>query len=93
MQKALPWLMGIAVLTLILLAWVGNEVHYRNCLTEAELRNPVAAHWKQGHRETTIGGVPLGQPQESRPAEPAHFVFYGQQDRDAALDHCSRWPF
>lgn len=93
MQKVPPGLIGIAVLALVLLAWIGGEVHYRNCLTEAELRNPVAARWKPGHRETTIGGVPLGQPQESGPAEPGHFVFNRQQDRDTALGQCSRWPF
>lgn len=94
MQKALAIALGAILVAFCLLAWIGGEVHYRNCLTGAELRHPVAGHWMPGHsEETSIGGGPLNQPPESRPAEPAHFVFYGQRDRDEALDQCSRWPF
>lgn len=94
MQRLVAVGVGAVVVLLLMLAWIGGEVHYRNCLTKAELSHPVAEHWMPGHpEETSIGGGPLNQPPESRPAEPAHFVFYGQQDRNAALNECSRWPF
>ena len=35
-----------ALLFFVLLAWIGGELHYRNCVTEAELRYPVA--YRQG---------------------------------------------
>ncbi|HXR29884.1 MAG TPA: hypothetical protein VN752_01925 [Solirubrobacterales bacterium] len=98
MQKLVAVGAGAVVVLLLLLAWIGGEVRYRNCLTEAELRNPIAAKWKPGHPGTAgegIGGHPLGTPApppEPEPPEPAHFAFYGQKDRDAALNQCSHWP-
>lgn len=81
------------VVGVLLLAWIGGEIHYRNCITEAELRNPVAARWKPGYSGGGIGGYKLGEsPPEPRPSEPAHYAFYGQRDRSEALDQCSRWP-
>jgi hypothetical protein len=36
-------LAAAGVIALLLLSWIGGELHYRNCLAEAELRHPVAA--------------------------------------------------
>jgi hypothetical protein len=34
---------GLAgLIGLLLLAWIGGELHYRSCLAEVELRHPVA---------------------------------------------------
>jgi hypothetical protein len=65
------------VIALVLLAWIGGELHYRNCLQNAELRYPVA--YQPGPA--------------NRFADPhAHFVFYKQAQRDRAIFGCSRWP-
>jgi ABC-type phosphate transport system auxiliary subunit len=54
----------VAVIGLVLLAWIGGELHYRNCITEADLRYPAAAgttvgpatKLEQERRSDAIGG-------------------------------------
>jgi hypothetical protein len=91
MQKVLAIAIGAVLVVFCLLAWIGSEAHYRSCLTEAELRHPVAAHWMPGNLEEGEGIG--GPPSAPGPPESPHFAFYGQRDRDAALDQCSHWPF
>jgi hypothetical protein len=31
----------VALIGIVLLAWIGGELHYRNCVTDAEYRYPV----------------------------------------------------
>ncbi|HEX6227904.1 MAG TPA: hypothetical protein VFZ41_00390 [Solirubrobacterales bacterium] len=46
-SQAVALAIGLAgLIGLLLLAWIGGELHYRSCLTEAELRHPVA--YQQG---------------------------------------------
>ena len=72
---------GTAVIALCLLAWIGGELHYRNCLQGVELRYPVAYQQPTSRTETQFGIGP--QP---------HFVFYEKPQRDRAISSCSRWP-
>jgi hypothetical protein len=74
-----------AVIALVLLAWVGGELHYGNCLANAELRYPAA------YGPTRSGNVYLEATGEGR-SGPPRFVFYDRAHRSAAIDDCSRWP-
>lgn len=38
----------VAVIGLVLLAWIGGELHYRNCVTAAEYRHPVPTAMRGG---------------------------------------------
>lgn len=79
--------LGISVATgavlgaLCLLAWIGGELHYRNCLQAADLRYPVAFQQPTSETETQFGIGP--QP---------HFVFHDEENRSGAISNCSRWP-
>ena len=86
-------LLSICVLAgLALLAWIGGELHYGNCLTSAELHYPVAyepgkkpnAETENPFLEKSLSG--------SSPGAVAHFAFYHQAQRNQALAACSRWP-
>ena len=39
-KAAIVSLIAVVVVALALLAWIGGEYHYRNCLTEVEVRYP-----------------------------------------------------
>ena len=54
---------SVAVIALCLLAWIGGELHYRNCLQSVELRYPVASSEGNG-----LGGgwPPDGQARRDR---------------------------
>lgn len=68
---------GLALLAAASLAWIGGEMHYRNCLQSVELRYPVS--YQSGP--------------ENQYADPrAHFAFYKKAQRDQAISSCSRWP-
>jgi hypothetical protein len=67
---------------LALLAWIGGELHYRNCLASVELRYPGAYQ---------MDGKEPGQYGDWRTVPP-HFVFYREADRNNAIASCSRWP-
>ena len=84
MARVLTAATTIAVLsTLGLLAWIGGEMHYRNCLANVELRYPVA------YRQVE-GGNPLNPYLDIGPQP--HFVFHERADRNEAIAGCSRWP-
>lgn len=75
----------LALCLFALLAWIGGELHYRNCLANAELRYPVAY---QPGRGNGFGENPWAAGDEPR----AHFAFYKKAQRDRAIAGCSRWP-
>ncbi len=42
---------GLAgLIVVLLLVWIGGELHYRNCLAEVELRHPVAVQGGDAQR-------------------------------------------
>jgi hypothetical protein len=53
-----------AVIAIVLLAWIGGELHYRSCITAADLRYPAtagsgggpAARLERERRDAAIGG-------------------------------------
>lgn len=74
---------AVAIAVLALLTWIGGELHYRNCLTSAELRYPVA--YQQGEPGS-------GRNSYLRAAQGGSFVFYERENRNEAIAGCSRWP-
>jgi hypothetical protein len=40
-KAAIVAIAAVVVIALALLVWIGGEYHYRNCLTEVEVRYPV----------------------------------------------------
>lgn len=78
-----PALASACVLgVLALLAWIGGELHYRNCLANVELHYPVA-YMPDGKEPGQYG---------SWRAIPPHFAFYRGPERGEAIASCSRWP-
>jgi hypothetical protein len=76
-----------AVAILALLAWIGGEMHYRNCLSSVEMHYPVAYHEVAAENAyTQAADESLGIGPQSR------FIFYRQPDRNKAIAACSRWP-
>jgi hypothetical protein len=79
------WIVGAVVGLLSIIAvgllWVGGEVHYRNCLAQADLLYPVA--FQQATDETNTQFEIGPQPE---------FVFHDSVRRAEALNDCSRWP-
>jgi hypothetical protein len=75
---------GAALLiALVLLGWIGGELHYRNCLSEVNLRHPVGYSPARGNPANPY----------SSGSGPATFSFYpNKQARDEALNACSRLP-
>lgn len=72
---------AVAVLAaLCLAAWIGGELHYRNCLQGVELRYGSGGG---------LGGYGSRLREESNPWAPGGNV-RGQRDR--AISSCSRWP-
>lgn len=67
------------------LVWIGGELHYRNCLQNAELRYPAAY---QPGRGNGYGENLWAAGDEPR----AHFAFYKRTERSQAISGCSRWP-
>jgi hypothetical protein len=76
---------GAAVILICLLAWIGGELHYRNCLASADLRYPVA--YQQGKP----GSGSYGKYAKAFGGE-GSLVFYEKAQRDRAISSCSRWP-
>lgn len=77
----------VAIAILALLAWIGGEMHYRNCLSNVELHYPVAYH------EVAAKNAYLQASREEFGIDPqARFIFYRQADRNKAIADCSRWP-
>ncbi|HWO16967.1 MAG TPA: hypothetical protein VNM89_09685 [Solirubrobacterales bacterium] len=75
------------VVALLLLGWIGGELHYRNCLANVELRYPVAYQQAAPNPRNPYaeqfglgGGVEAG------------FAFHDRADRNDAIAACSRWP-
>ncbi len=77
-----------AVIALCLLAWIGGELHYRNCLQGVELRYPVA--YEPGRANSS--GSLRRRLEASQGNLPAHFAFYEKPERNRAISSCSRWP-
>lgn len=53
----------VAIIGIVLLAWIGGELHYRSCITEADLRHPAptgapsaATRLEQARREEAVSG-------------------------------------
>jgi hypothetical protein len=77
--------LAVAIAALVfacLLAWIGGELHYRNCLESATARYPVAFQQPTDKTDTQFGIGP--QP---------HFVFTDEDEREEAIAACSRSPF
>lgn len=74
----------VALVAAASLVWIGGELHYRNCLQNAELRYPVAY---QPGRGNGFGENLWAAGDEPR----AHFAFYKRSDRSKAIAGCSRW--
>lgn len=81
---------GLLGALLVSAAWIGGELHYRNCLSGAELRYPTAYRTYQEEAPPpsaqSIGGT------HASPLPRAHFVFHARDERSAAIAGCSRWP-
>ncbi len=71
---------SVAVIAaIVLLAWIGGELHYRNCLAEAELKNP--------------NGFAYAAPDPRTPGAIGYLTPTRLDDRAAAADSCSRVPW
>ena len=78
------WRATIAVVVAVvaaigLLAWIGGELHYRNCLAEAELKNP--------------NGFAYAAPYPGSPGAIGYLTPTRLDDRAAAADDCTRVPW
>jgi hypothetical protein len=77
-------------LGLAILAWIGGELHYRNCLENANMHYPVA--YQQPQPTSTNKylrsqfGLPGGQTGRGG------FVIYKRAERSEAIADCSRLP-
>jgi hypothetical protein len=77
LPKAFVAAAAVAVLlALLLLAWIGGELHYRSCVADAEARNPVV-YFSTG-TTGSVGSEYVRAPDEA--------------PRSEAIDGCSRWP-
>jgi hypothetical protein len=77
------------VIALVLLGWIGGELHYQSCIRSAEARHPVA--FEQARPPTAGGGGVRG----GSAVGSGGFVVYPANDRQArsaAIADCSRWP-
>jgi hypothetical protein len=64
--------------------WFASERHYDSCIREAEAKTPVVSEAVE-----LSGDVDPSR----RPGPDEKVEVVGEEDRQAAVDACSRWPF
>lgn len=78
---------GAVLAVLAIGGWVASEVRYGNCLAAAEARWPVAFQ-----QPSEVSGDGFKLELEGFRSFDAEFVYEDQDEREEAIDSCSRLP-
>jgi hypothetical protein len=65
--------------------WFAAERHYESCIREAEATHPITTE----EAEPSVLEEYEQYPEEPQPTTQV----VGEEERQAAVDECSRWPF